>query len=877
MTTGKTLVAIDDSLLAAARKTMAKATPRPWRVGTFETWHVYAPHPEGLAGPGGERVLLRMNEHHPYASDAAAIVSAIALADAVLAADGFDWQTEAEHRRLALVRAERSLSAIRRELGLHDVDDGTEGARAVEAIRSMRAASPVSATEPTARAEQPFDGLTEAQLRDKLARQTAHIRNVEGVCGARTIELHEAEQTIRRLRSELNSMRANGAQHVAAPSEAADYDAMHRAISHALDVLGAADRYDAPGELADALHEILLAEDVTHALERAPSPVLAAPTATRAAAPDGEAAVNALIDGATLDRDSLLAALDFCVEHATEQDEANARRIFAQSAAMIRDAAPRAPEPDAGDEAMVDALVARTADGTGPCDCSDIDAARAAVLSRLATLRAELAEKTAEHAALERSANLRWNADQRAIKRWQAEAPGRELTWPDHADLCCWLLCQLSERTREAEEARDVVAKAHAMIGRGSHGAAGDAACLLSTLADVLEASRSNSADAGRFEDERDTAINERDEARAACERLSVRDEETRAALVASGIVADDSYPEIVTNAEFVRRLVAAHDAAREALARIRVALDVAPGADPDLAVLVRGLADNVRGLHEANATLRTAICGRDASFDEAIAKATTLHADVSTLKEYALRAAHALGTCYEADYAHEPGPIESVEEEARTLRADHDALVEIEMAIGESADDPDERESTLEAVRRLLAERATFRAERDEALDGRERVTAGELLRLGGEWLGAARSWIQRKARNGEHVTWGSDDTLEATFSVRDIEELAADAAAIAMRPQPVEQHVSATLRARWTAEHDRDSARTALARATALGEAMAGAAKALCDRIVAGQEDALARRIAEGDNGSTMSHVVRTLGAIRAWSARDADGESK
>lgn len=37
---------------------------------------------------------------------------------------------------------------------------------------------------------------------------------------------------------------------------------------------------------------------------------------------------------------------------------------------------------------------------------------------------------------------LRWNADMRAIKRWQA-ATGRELVWPDHADLCVWLLEQL--------------------------------------------------------------------------------------------------------------------------------------------------------------------------------------------------------------------------------------------------------------------------------------------------------------------------------------------------------------------------------------------------------------------------------------------------
>lgn len=43
--------------------------------------------------------------------------------------------------------------------------------------------------------------------------------------------------------------------------------------------------------------------------------------------------------------------------------------------------------------------------------------------------------------------NLRWEADRRAIKRWQEAAPGRELVWPDHTDLLVWLLDQLEEAT----------------------------------------------------------------------------------------------------------------------------------------------------------------------------------------------------------------------------------------------------------------------------------------------------------------------------------------------------------------------------------------------------------------------------------------------
>ena len=50
--------------------------------------------------------------------------------------------------------------------------------------------------------------------------------------------------------------------------------------------------------------------------------------------------------------------------------------------------------------------------------------------------RKEADDKIAE---LEASFNLRWGADMRAIKRWQ-EATGNTLVWPDHADLCVWLM-----------------------------------------------------------------------------------------------------------------------------------------------------------------------------------------------------------------------------------------------------------------------------------------------------------------------------------------------------------------------------------------------------------------------------------------------------
>ena len=54
-------------------------------------------------------------------------------------------------------------------------------------------------------------------------------------------------------------------------------------------------------------------------------------------------------------------------------------------------------------------------------------------------LRAALA---AGRDALQTSADLRWKADMRAIKKWQ-KATGKTLVWPDHADLCIWLMEQL--------------------------------------------------------------------------------------------------------------------------------------------------------------------------------------------------------------------------------------------------------------------------------------------------------------------------------------------------------------------------------------------------------------------------------------------------
>jgi len=55
-------------------------------------------------------------------------------------------------------------------------------------------------------------------------------------------------------------------------------------------------------------------------------------------------------------------------------------------------------------------------------------------------------------------------------------------------------------------------------------------------------------------------------------------------------------------------------------------------------------------------------------------------------------------------------------------------------------------------------------------------------LARHGGEYLGAARNFIQRKCQNGDRVTWGSHED-RVTFTVAQVEEMAVDIAVAALR----------------------------------------------------------------------------------------------
>lgn len=62
----------------------------------------------------------------------------------------------------------------------------------------------------------------------------------------------------------------------------------------------------------------------------------------------------------------------------------------------------------------------------------------------------------------EQSFDLRWRASRRATKRWQQAHPERTDVWPDHADLCVWLLEQLASREAAVVDATALAAEAQA-------------------------------------------------------------------------------------------------------------------------------------------------------------------------------------------------------------------------------------------------------------------------------------------------------------------------------------------------------------------------------------------------------------------------------
>ena len=71
----------------------------------------------------------------------------------------------------------------------------------------------------------------------------------------------------------------------------------------------------------------------------------------------------------------------------------------------------------------------------------------------------EVADRIEE---LEHIFTVRREAGTRALKMWQDANPGNDLTWPDHADLCVWLMekvKQAADRIEELEKALARIAK----------------------------------------------------------------------------------------------------------------------------------------------------------------------------------------------------------------------------------------------------------------------------------------------------------------------------------------------------------------------------------------------------------------------------------
>jgi len=62
------------------------------------------------------------------------------------------------------------------------------------------------------------------------------------------------------------------------------------------------------------------------------------------------------------------------------------------------------------------------------------------LLAQIGILERERDELRRTNEGLQLTFDLRWKADRRAIKRWQAAHPGNDLTWPDHADMVVWLM-----------------------------------------------------------------------------------------------------------------------------------------------------------------------------------------------------------------------------------------------------------------------------------------------------------------------------------------------------------------------------------------------------------------------------------------------------
>lgn len=75
--------------------------------------------------------------------------------------------------------------------------------------------------------------------------------------------------------------------------------------------------------------------------------------------------------------------------------------------------------------------------------------------------REKLRERLAE---VERTFEIRWQADQRAIKKWQEAHPGNDLVWPDRADMVQWLLSEMDKLRDELHKMRELKTERLAIV-----------------------------------------------------------------------------------------------------------------------------------------------------------------------------------------------------------------------------------------------------------------------------------------------------------------------------------------------------------------------------------------------------------------------------
>lgn len=76
------------------------------------------------------------------------------------------------------------------------------------------------------------------------------------------------------------------------------------------------------------------------------------------------------------------------------------------------------------------------------------DVAMNSLRMKYAGARRRIEKLEKELVDFEASFEIRWDADQRAIKLWQ-EATGKEDVWPDHADLCVFLMSEIDRLKEE--------------------------------------------------------------------------------------------------------------------------------------------------------------------------------------------------------------------------------------------------------------------------------------------------------------------------------------------------------------------------------------------------------------------------------------------